>query len=183
MLDDTKAEKVIRNTAITYSVHAMAAFFGLPPFLLQGAVQGAMYATGNINLSAVTAALPGVLSSWARPLANLSDSTVVTSAFARLGLDVPDWVAPLANISNLLASTYDDAMKFSEFMLKAWANVSLPGGNWTTLIPANLSLSIDLSWTELFAYSAMLGLGLALPSWSNITSMGANWSSSLLRLW
>ncbi len=154
---------MIRNTAITYSVHALGALLGLPPFLLQGVVHGAMHA--NVNLSAVIAALPGPLSEWARPLADLSDLPLVKSAFSRLGLGVPDWLLPLTNLTGLLshygaflgnitewqspdwnlsglASQYRAAVNLSELRWPtAWANTSLPGGNWTAWLPRNFNLS------------------------------------------
>ena len=158
-----KAEKVIRNVAITYSVHALGALLGLPPYLLQGVVHGAMHA--NINLSAVIAALPGPLADWARPLSDPSDLPLVKAAFSRLGLGVPDWLLPEANLSGFvshyaaflgnmtewqspdwnisgLASRYRAAVNMSELRWPtAWANTSLPGGNWTSWFPRNFNLS------------------------------------------
>ena len=136
-------------------------------------MHGAMHT--NINLTAATAMLPGVLSDWARPLANLSDPTLFTSAFARLGLSAPDWIAPLANLSELaslygprltnvtewqarlsnlsdMAFQYYSAVNLSEFIPVAWSDISIPAGDWTKLVAQHANLS------ELVAHLARLNL-------------------------
>lgn len=215
---------MIRNTAITYSVHALGALLGLPPFLLQGVVHGAMHA--NVNLSAVIAALPGPLSEWARPLADLSDLPLVKSAFSRLGLGVPDWLLPLTNLTGLLshygaflgnitewqapdwnlsglASQYRAAVNLSDIRWPAaWANASLPGGNWTAWVPRNFNFSDCTADGECFrrvqsliddlSDFAQLASSMAstllrphveanLASLANLSATGANWTSSFLQ--
>jgi hypothetical protein len=163
-----QAEKVIRSAALTYSVHALGAVLGLPPFLLQGIVHGAMKV--NINITSATAMLPSVLSDWAKPLTNLSDLTLSNSTLSRLGLtvaNVSDWGIPLANLTKLAsqygslwqeklmsvdwtgslanlsdtAARYRAAMNLCQYELPAWASIQFEGQTWAALAAPYANIS------------------------------------------
>lgn len=121
----------------------------------------------NINLTAATANLSSVLSSWARPLANLSELNLPVSTFSRLGLvfrNISQWGNPLANLSELALEYGPSAVNLLEWQarLSSMSEWAAPLANLTE--------------TASQLYSALNLSESTIAAWSNISVPGVNWT-------
>ncbi|KAH7130889.1 hypothetical protein EDB81DRAFT_905523 [Dactylonectria macrodidyma] len=120
----------------------------------------------HVDLATATGNLPGVLSEWVRPLANLSELNLFMSTASRLVLKLShtsDWRVSLSRISQM-ASQYEASVDLSEWQAR-FSNMSA----WAALLAA------ILFETELQYYSAISLFGYALAVWSNISVPERSW--------